>query len=47
MCRLPNAITHAGIWLDDEQIDKLTIIRGERTPGGMCLVEIIEIEDAA
>ena len=26
MCRLPNAITHAGIWLDDEQIDKLTII---------------------
>jgi len=44
---LLDAITHAGVWVDDEQIDKLTIIRGERTPGGMCLVEITEIEGAA
>ncbi|MBY5984436.1 RusA family crossover junction endodeoxyribonuclease [Halomonas sp. DP5Y7-2] len=39
---LLDALTHAGIWLDDEQIDRLTIIRGERLAGGQCLVEIKE-----
>lgn len=40
---LLDAITHAGVWLDDEQIDHLTIIRGEKTQGGACRVEIKEV----
>lgn len=38
-----DAITHAGVWLDDEQVDQLTIIRGDRAPGGGCLVRIEEM----
>lgn len=38
-----DAITAAGVWLDDEQIDRLTIIRGEKTKGGACRVEIKEV----
>lgn len=40
-----DAITAAGVWLDDEQVDQLTIIRGDQARGGGCLVEIIEIEE--
>ena len=40
---LLDAITHAGVWLDDEQIDRLTIVRGENTKGGGCRVEIKEL----
>lgn len=44
---LLDAITHSGLWQDDGQIDQLTIIRGERARGGGCLVEIVEIAEAA
>ncbi|WP_413616430.1 RusA family crossover junction endodeoxyribonuclease [Halomonas cupida] len=42
-----DAITAAGVWEDDSQVDQLTIIRGDRAQGGGCLVEITEIEEAA
>jgi crossover junction endodeoxyribonuclease RusA len=38
-----DALTHAGVWLDDGQIDELTIIRKERIKGGKMIVEISEI----
>lgn len=38
-----DAITHAGVWGDDEQVDQLTIIRGEQAKGGGCLVQIEEV----
>lgn len=41
---LLDALTHAGVWVDDEQIDRLTIVRGERERGGLALVEITEVE---
>lgn len=40
---LLDAITHAGVWLDDEQIDRLTIVRGDNAKGGECRVEIKEL----
>lgn len=38
-----DAITAAGVWLDDEQVDQLTIIRGDQAKGGGCLVQIEEV----
>lgn len=38
-----DAITHAGVWLDDGQIDKLTVERGPITKGGQCTVWIREV----
>lgn len=38
-----DALTHAGVWLDDEQVDQLSVIRCEKTPGGKMLVQIREI----
>lgn len=38
-----DAITAAGVWVDDEQVDQLTIIRGEKVQGGGCLVQIEEM----
>jgi len=40
---LLDALQHAGVFLDDEQIDKLTIERKEIIHGGMCEVFIQEI----
>ena len=40
---LLDALTHAQLWVDDEQIDQLTIIRDERIKGGACRVEIKEV----
>nr|WP_299241427.1 RusA family crossover junction endodeoxyribonuclease [uncultured Halomonas sp.] len=38
---LADAVTHAGnIWVDDEQIDRLIVERGEIRKGGMCCVAI-------
>jgi len=39
-----DAITKAGLWLDDEQIDRLTVKRCEIVPGGACVVHIEEVE---
>ena len=38
-----DSMTHAGVWLDDAQIDKLTIIRGPI--GGMLKIEVEELEE--
>lgn len=38
-----DALTHAGVWEDDEQIDRLTIVRAERRQGGAARVEIEEV----
>jgi len=40
---LLDALTHAGVWIDDEQVDRLIIQRGEIIAGGRCVVEIEEI----
>jgi crossover junction endodeoxyribonuclease RusA len=37
---LLDALTKAGVYADDEQVDYLTIRRGEIRTGGACLVEI-------
>jgi len=38
-----DGLTHAGVWLDDEQIDDLHITRGEIVKGGHATVTIREI----
>lgn len=40
-----DALTHAGVWMDDEQVDRLSVIRCEKTPGGRVLIEIKEITE--
>lgn len=41
---LLDAITHAGhIWVDDEQIDELTIVRRGKCQGGRANVEVTEL----
>lgn len=35
-----DALTHAGLWLDDEQIDLLTIARADVVKGGMVVIDI-------
>lgn len=35
-----DSITAAGIWIDDEQVDCLTVTRGEVIKGGRCWVRI-------
>ncbi|HET8792089.1 MAG TPA: RusA family crossover junction endodeoxyribonuclease [Modicisalibacter sp.] len=44
---LLDAITHAGVWIDDEQIDRLEMIRGEIRKPGMAVVTITECGVAA
>lgn len=45
---LPKAIfdslTHAGLWMDDSQIDALQVIRREPTPGGRVILVIREAD---
>ena len=40
MKALLDAITHSGLWLDDGQIDQLSIMRGEVVKSGISRVEI-------
>lgn len=40
---LLDALTHAGIWLDDEQIDDLHIIRGSAAKPGRVIVMVSEL----
>lgn len=40
---LGDACTYAGVWIDDEQIDRLSIARRERIPGGRVVMTIREI----
>ncbi len=40
MTALLDAITHSGLWHDDEQIDQLSIMRGEVVKSGFSRIEI-------
>lgn len=40
MKALLDAITHAGLWADDELIDQLSIYRGEVVKSGLARVEV-------
>ena len=42
---LQDALTLAGVWLDDEQIDELHLVRKEVIKGGMVRVVITELAD--
>ncbi|MBE8597885.1 RusA family crossover junction endodeoxyribonuclease [Xenorhabdus sp. BG5] len=42
-----DSLTHARFWADDEQIDDMHIMRGERVAGGCLDVQIWELEDNA
>lgn len=42
---LLDALTHAGVWNDDSDIDALTIRRGPVTPGGNVVVTIEPAEE--
>ena len=43
---LQDALTHAGVWLDDEQIDVLHLMRREVVKGGYVTVVITELSAA-
>ncbi|EOZ5983995.1 RusA family crossover junction endodeoxyribonuclease, partial [Escherichia coli] len=38
-----DALTHAGLLIDDEQFDEINIVRGQLVPGGRLGVKICEI----
>ena len=42
---LLDALTHARVWNDDEQIDDLHVRRGDVIKGGKCVVSIKELEE--
>lgn len=39
-----DALTHAGVYADDSQIDRLIVCRGDIVKGGQCQVLITELE---
>ena len=39
-----DALTHAGVWKDDNQIDERHTFRGEPVAGGKCVVQIRDID---
>jgi len=41
---LQDALTHAGVWLDDSQIDELHMVRREVIKGGLVRVVITEMD---
>lgn len=41
-----DALTHAGVWLDDSQVDALTVVRRGVIKGGLVKVVIAEIDDS-
>jgi crossover junction endodeoxyribonuclease RusA len=43
---LSDALTHAGLWTDDSQIDDFRIVRREIVKGGAVRVLVEEMEDA-
>lgn len=42
---LQDALTHAGVWLDDSQIDELTLVRSWVIKGGQVRVVITEVKE--
>ena len=46
-CKAPfDALTHAGFWHDDEQVDSLSIKKGEKIKGGKILIKVRVLDDA-
>lgn len=43
---IQDSLTHAGVWLDDSQIDALKVVRKEVVAGGCVLVTITELAEA-
>lgn len=41
---LLDALTHAGLWIDDEQIDWFLVSRGRLIRGGRCVLQVLEIK---
>ncbi len=41
-----DALTHAGLFIDDEQFDEITVVRGQSVPGGRLGIKITELECA-
>lgn len=41
-----DALTHAGVWDDDSQIDELSVVRGEIKDVGLLYVRIIDLPGA-
>ena len=41
-----DALTHAGVLMDDEQFDEINIVRGQLVPGGRLGIKITELECA-
>ncbi|MBC0395582.1 RusA family crossover junction endodeoxyribonuclease, partial [Escherichia coli] len=41
-----DALTHAGLLIDDEQFDEVNIMRGQVVPGGRLGIKITELECA-
>ena len=42
---LLDSLTHAAVWNDDSQVDQLFIQRGRPINGGLCVVEISQINN--
>ena len=40
-----DSLTYAGIWGDDNQVDRIVVERGEVKPYGACLVRVEEMDD--
>lgn len=40
-----DSLTYAGIWGDDNQVDRIVVERGEVKPYGACLVRVEEMEE--
>lgn len=39
-----DALTHAGVWLDDKQVDSFTVVRRPKVKGGMLKVVICPVD---
>ena len=38
-----DALTHAGVWLDDEQVDEMRVVRKSKVKGGKIVIMIAEV----
>lgn len=44
-CKAPfDALTHAKFWIDDEQVDKLEVLKGEKIKGGLIRVRVYKLD---
>ncbi len=41
-----DGLTYARVWLDDSQVDRLTVSRGERISGGLVKIQISELAES-